>query len=191
MKHWFVALLAGLSLLASRVHADEGQWPPDRLGELDKTRLASLGFRLPMSDLYSDNGGLMRAAVNIQGCSAAFVSADGLIATNHHCAYRAIQASSTPSEDLLAGGFVAKERKRELQAKGYTALVLRSIRDVTPDVRKVEATAKDDYERTLAIEKKRKELVAECEKKQKGLRCEVAVFSMGDEYKLLDRKSVV
>jgi hypothetical protein len=191
VKHRFVALLAAVLLLASRVHADEGQWPPDRLGTLDKTRLASLGFRLPMSELYADNGGLMRAAVNIQGCSAAFVSADGLIATNHHCAYRAIQANSTPAQDFLAGGFVAKERKTELQAKGYTALVLRSIRDVTADIRKVEATAKDDYERTLAIEKKRKEIVRECEKKQKGLRCEVAVFSMGDEYKLFESLELV
>lgn len=186
VKNGIRSLLLALCCVAPRVHADEGQWPPDRLGELDKSRLASLGFRLSTTDLYSENGGLMRAAVNIGGCSAAFVSPDGLIATNHHCAYRAIQSNSTPEKDYLANGFVAKNKQSELQGKGYNVLVLRSIRDVTPEIRKVEASTKDDYERMLAIEKKRKELVLECEKKQKGLRCEVATFSMGDEYKLFE-----
>lgn len=191
VKNGIVAILLALCCVAPRVHADEGQWPPDRIGELDKSRLASLGFRLSTTDLYSENGGLMRAAVNIGGCSAALVSADGLIATNHHCAYRAIQQNSTPEKDYLANGFVAKDRQSELQGKGYNVLVLRSIRDVTPELRKVEVAAKDDYERMLGIERKKKELVLDCEKKQKGLRCEVATFYMGSEYKLFESLELV
>jgi hypothetical protein len=186
VKRKIVAVLFAQGLVSASVRADEGQWPVDRLKDLDRARLDSLGFRLPTTELFNESGGLMRATVNLGGCSAAFVSKEGLIATNHHCAYRAIQAASTPAEDHLKQGFVAKERKQEIQAKGYNALVLRTIRDVTPEIRKVDAAAKDDFERAIAIERKRKELVAACEKKEKGLRCDVATFSMGDEYKLFE-----
>ncbi len=176
--------IAAAGLIASTALADEGQWPVSRLGDIDRARIESLGFRLPLSDLYNDRGGLMRAAVNLSGCSAAFVSTDGLIATNYHCAYRAVQASSTPEQDRLATGFLARERKQELVAKGYTVLVLRSIRDVTSDIRKVETGAKDDLARERAIDRRKKEIVASCEKKAPALRCAVATFSLGERYEL-------
>jgi hypothetical protein len=66
----------------------------------------------------------MRAAVNLSGCSAAFISADGLIATNHHCAYAAIQGNSSVEHDYLRDGFVARERGQELPGKGLSVRVI-------------------------------------------------------------------
>lgn len=165
--------------------ADEGQWTPDQIAELDHGRLSALGLRLPASALWNEEGGLLRAAVNLSGCSAGFVSKEGLIATNHHCAYRAIQSQSTPEQNYLADGFVAKKRDKELQAKGYTVRVLSNVRDVTERVKKAGEGAADDRARFLALEKAQKEIVAECEKKASA-RCDVASFYLGKQYKLFE-----
>ena len=103
------ALLTTL-VLAGPAHADEGQWMPSQIAELDQARLRELGLELAPEQLWSADGGLLRAAVNLSGCSAAFISADGLIATNHHCAYAAIQGNSSVEHDYLKDGFVARER---------------------------------------------------------------------------------
>ncbi len=179
--------MAGLLALfgvSTSAGADEGQWTPKQIGDLDQGRLAGLGLRLGPKDLWNETGGLMRAAVNLSGCSAAFISKTGLIATNHHCAYRAVQSQSTPEHDYITDGFYAKKHADELPAKGYTVRVLRSIRDVTSDVRKSAAGAANDHARAEAIEKKEKALVQACEKKNADLRCEVASFYLGKTYEL-------
>ena len=90
-------------------------------------RLRELGLELAPEQLWSADGGLMRAAVNLSGCSAAFISADGLIATNHHCAYGAIQANSSVEHDYLKDGFVARSREQELPGKDLSVRVLERI----------------------------------------------------------------
>ncbi|HEY8378616.1 MAG TPA: S46 family peptidase, partial [Nannocystis sp.] len=76
----FRRLVPALALVAASgdARADEGQWTPGQIVELDREKLAAMGLELPLEQLWSDNTGLLRAAVNLSGCSAAFVSAEGL-----------------------------------------------------------------------------------------------------------------
>jgi hypothetical protein len=170
---------------AGSIRADEGQWTPDQIHELDPDLLARKGLALKASDLWNDqDGGLMRAVINLSGCTAAFVSRRGLIATNHHCIYSAIQGQSTVEHDYLRGGFLAREPEEKLEAKGRTVRVLRSIRDVTERVRKAVDEATDDTARARAVESTQKSIVKECEDQSPALRCRVASFYNGSSYQL-------
>ncbi|MBK9754661.1 MAG: S46 family peptidase [Nannocystis sp.] len=178
-------VLAGTAVVvvpAGSVRADEGQWMPSQIAELDQVRLRELGLELAPEQLWSEGGGLMRAAVNLSGCSAAFISADGLIATNHHCAYGAIQANSSVEHDYLKDGFVARSREQELPGKDLSVRVLEGIDDVTARVQAAADAAPDDRARAQAIDRTRKQIVDECEKAGPQLRCEVATFYSGSQY---------
>lgn len=181
-------------LLAAPALADEGQWTPDQIATLDQNQLAKYGLALEPSALWNPDGdekdgGLMRAAVNLSGCSAAFVSPDGLIATNHHCAYRAIQAQSSVDSDYITDGFLAAERKDELPANGYTVRVLRRVEDVSAQIQAAIAELppgpKGDRARQRAIEKTERELVIACEKSEDA-RCDLASFYGGSQYRLFE-----
>ncbi|MDC0666151.1 S46 family peptidase [Nannocystis radixulma] len=171
-----LGLAAAVSLVAAPAHADEGQWTPGQIVELDRDKLSAMGLELPLEQLWSDNTGLMRAAVNLSGCSAAFVSAEGLIATNHHCAHAAIQAVSSVEHDYLKDGFLARARAEELPGKGLSVRVLERIDDVTAEVLAGADELSDDRARAKAIDKARKQIVETCEAPGGGLRCEVAAF---------------
>ncbi len=179
--------LCALASFASPSVADEGQWTPRQLAELDADELRKLGLELEPRQLWNDDGGgLMRAAVNLSGCSAAFVSERGLIATNHHCAYRAIQGQSTPEANHLERGFLAKSPGEELLAKGYTVRVLVAIRDVTARVHAAMQGKSDDRERFRAAERAQKQIVLECEKKDPALRCAAESFYLGARFELFE-----
>lgn len=186
MHRFFIALtLCCLAPFAAR--ADEGQWMPSQIHELDAQKLAALGLELTPDQLYKegDDQSLLRAVVNLSGCSAAFISKDGLISTNHHCSYRALQAASAVGSDLLTEGFFANARAQEIPGKGLTVKVLQSITDVTDDVRKVVAATKGDAERALAVERRQKEIVQACEAKGERT-CQVASFYRGSLFQLFE-----
>jgi MYXO-CTERM domain-containing protein len=184
-----VPIAVGLALASSGSpsFADEGQWMPEQIDALDHSALRRKGLELSAAEIVDlDDGGLLGAVINFSGCSAAFVSADGLVATNHHCAYGAIQAQSTVEHDYLADGFVARERKDELEAKGKTALVLRSITDVTTKVREAAASAADASARARAVRLARRTLEHACESAAPARRCRVAEFYNGSAYRLFE-----
>jgi hypothetical protein len=175
-----VPALAGLTAAA---RADEGQWPPGALAELPQGRLQSLGAALKAEDLWHEDGGLLRAVVNYGGCSGAFVSAEGLIATNHHCAYPALQAASSVEHDYLKDGFVARTRAEELQAKGRSdLLMLTSIEDVTAQVRAAADAAPEDAARRAAVDAQVVALAEACQEGRPHLRCEVKAAFLGARY---------
>lgn len=187
----FLALpTLALWTLTGPVRADEGQWMPSQIAELDQARLRELGLELTAEQLWNADGGLMRAAVNLSGCSAAFVSADGLIATNHHCAYAAIQGNSSVEHDYLKDGFVARERGQELPGKDLTVRVLERIDDVTAELQAAVDAAPDDRGRAQAIDRARKQLVDACEKSGPSRRCEVASFYSGSVYQRFTYKEL-
>jgi len=159
---------------------------PSQIAELDQARLRAMGLELAPEQLWGAeagaNGGLMRAAVNLNGCSAAFISADGLVATNHHCAYGAIQANSSVEHDYLKDGFVARTKADELPGKDLSVRVLERIDDVTAEVKAAADAASDDRGRAQAIERTRKSLIEACEKSGPSLRCDVTSFYSGSLY---------
>jgi hypothetical protein len=186
-----IALVAAVALAGAPARAVEGKWTPEQVGQLDPAWLRELGLELPPAQLWGREGaGLLEAAISISGCSAGFVSKDGLVATNHHCAFGLLQQHSTPERDLIAAGFLADGPAAELSGDGTRALLPHTVRDVTAEVEASvpKLTGKpevDDLARSHAIERKGSELVAACEA-QPHRRCQVAAFDGGVRYTLIE-----
>jgi hypothetical protein len=176
------AALASMSILAPAL-ADEGQWQPHQLPQL-KAELKRIGITLPAERLADLSKHPMSAIVSLDGCSASFVSPDGLVVTNHHCAYGAIQRNSTAEKNYLANGFLAKTRAEELPG-GPTTRVY-----VTDKVENVTARVNGGLEkqsgkvRHAEVKKRIKAIIAECES-DKIYRCSVPAFHRGAEYYLV------
>lgn len=177
--------LLGL-LLAPPLAALDGKWTPSQLLALDAEELRQMGLAVPPARLWDGaGGGLLSATVQLGGCTGGFVSSSGLFATNHHCAYAALQQASTPDRDLIGGGFLAPSRTAEIRALGVRATLPRQSTDVTAQVTAAVPTGADDLVRFRAIEQKGKELVAACEK-QPDRRCQLATFDGGLRYVLTE-----
>src|SRR5512138_2229233 len=100
-------LPAGLLLLAVLpARADEGMWRPAQLPGL-AADLKGAGVEIDPARLADLDGNPMAAVISLGGCTASFVSPDGLAITNHHCAMGAIQFNSTPQRNLIHDGFLA------------------------------------------------------------------------------------
>ena len=173
-------LLAGL--LPRTAFGEEGMFP---LTELKKLDLGARGLTISADALYNPEGvSLIDAIVNIGGCTGSFVSQDGLILTNHHCAFPAVQAASTPEQDYVTHGFLAMQRKDELRARGNTVRIIESYRDVSRDVLAAMADTMAPGDRARALSAKTKAIVAETEKQNPGRRAEVAEMFAGRTYVL-------
>lgn len=181
------SLLALLCLLPLHALALDGKWTPQQVLELDPAWLKKIGLELPPERLWDAKRGtgLLAAAVNVGGCSGAFISEDGLVVTNHHCAYGIIHEHSTPKNNLLEQGFLARGRGEELPGKGARIQVPRRFTDVTREVLASVPEGADDLTRARAIERRQQELIAECEKKP-ATRCHVGVFDGGVSYTLAE-----
>ncbi len=164
-------------------HAGEGMWVPQQLPEIAGP-LKKAGLKLDAEQLADLTGDPMGAVVSLGGCTASFVSPQGLVVTNHHCAYGAIQLNSTPEKNLIKDGFNAATRQAELTAGPNSRVyALDSIRDVTTEVQAAIAAAPDALARTKALEGIEKKLVAGCEA-EGGFRCRVYSFMGGNTYRL-------
>ncbi len=177
----------GAAALPATSHAYEGKWTPQQVLELGDKRLREFGLRLSARQLWDpkEGTGLLAGAVWINGCSAGFVSEEGLLVTNHHCLFSLLQEHSTPERDLMATGFLARSRDEELPGMSARIRVPRRFTDVTKEVLAAVPQGADDLQRNKAIERKSKELVAECEKRP-ATRCSVNSFDGGLWYTLVD-----
>ena len=162
-------------------HADEGQWQPHQLPQL-KAELKRVGIDIPAEKLADLSKHPMSAIVSLGGCSAAFVSDAGLVVTNHHCAYGAVQRNSTPEHNYITNGFLAKTRAAELPG-GPNSLVYVTdkVENVSERVLKGLTADMTGRARHEAVEKRVKDLIAECET-DKMYRCSVPAFHRGLEY---------
>ena len=167
--------------------AEEGKWTPQQVLQLDPRWLKRQGLELPVSRLWDPRRGtgLLSAAIALPGCSASFVSATGLILTNHHCLFSLIQEHTTPERDLIANGFLARTLREELPGKTMRVTVPRRFTDVTQEIGAAVPARADDAARSKAIDAKEKALVAACEQKA-GSRCSVAAFDGGLSYALIE-----
>ncbi len=179
-----VGLLVVWSGLIFPGFAEEGMWPPQQLPDM-ASRLKALGMEISPERLSDLTGDPMNAVISLGGCSASFVSPDGLVITNHHCAYGSIQHNSTPENNLLAKGFLAKSLAEELPAApGARVYVTVRFEDVTDRVLGGLAAGLTGLQRYQEIDLRRKTLVAECEK-EPGYKCQVADYHGGLSYSLV------
>jgi len=172
------AVLAAVALPLSSAHADEGMWTFDTF---------------PAAKMQTDYGWapdqawldrVRSAAVRLTGgCSASFVSSEGLILTNHHCVADCLQNLSTAKNDLIAHGFTAGTRDKERLCPGQQAEVVTAIADMTPEVKAAIGNLTGE-----AAVKARDAKIAEIEKAgcadTKTTRCQVVKLYGGGEYKL-------
>jgi len=182
-------IAATLALGASTVLADEGMWQPNQLPTIAK-QLTKAGLKLNPNDLTDLTGFPMGAIVSLGGCTASFVSDQGLVATNHHCVYGSVQYNSTAENNLLKNGFLAKSFKEELPATpGSRIYVTEEINEVTTLVKADLTDAMSGSERYKTIDKNSKTLVAECENDDR-YRCSVVNFHGGLEYYLFKQLTI-
>lgn len=176
-------MLATLAV-ASSAQAGEGMWVPQQLPEIAGP-LQQAGLRLSPQQLADLTGDPMGAVVSLGGCTASFVSPQGLVVTNHHCAYGAIQLNSTAQKNLIRDGFSATSAGAELSAGPNARIyVLDRITDVTAQAKAaIVGAGSDALKRTQALETFDKAQVAACES-ETGYRCELYSFSGGNTYRL-------
>ena len=177
------SVLAALATVPA-AWAGEGMWVPQQLPEIAGP-LKKAGLELSPEQLADLTGDPMGAVVALGGCTASFVSPGGLVVTNHHCAYGAIQLNSTADNNLIRNGFNAPTQAAEVSAgPNARVFVLDEITDVTAEARAAIAAAGDDaLGRTRALEAFEKKLIADCEA-DAGFRCRLYSFSGGNTYRL-------
>jgi Peptidase S46 len=177
-----ILILCFIEFTSNLGFCDEGMFPISELGRLN---LSEKGMGLTPADLFNPGQvSLVDGICRVNGCTGSFVSSNGLIITNHHCAFDAIQKASTSKNDLLANGFIAKNFAEEVPAPNYTVRITEGYRDVSELVLSVLTENMTALERNKAIEKRRKEIELESEKENKGLRVEVAEMFAGKTYVL-------
>ena len=168
MKKFLVLLMmAGMTFTAM---ADEGMWLLPYLSKMNAADIEAKGGKLSVEDIYSAAGSSLKDAIIIfgGGCTGEIVSPNGLIFTNHHCGYGAIQQLSTVDHDYLKYGFWAGSNAEELPAEGLKATFIRQILDVTGDIigNIPSIAGEEEYER-IASENK-KALIERLEKENPG-----------------------
>ena len=184
----FAAALTALTLPAP---ADEGMWMLTDLKRQNEAAMQELGLLLPADSIYNPEGiALKDAVVHFGGgCTGEVISAEGLVLTNHHCGYSAIQQHSSVEHDYLTAGFWAMSRQEELPCKGLTMTFIDRILDVTDYVR--QQLAKDaDPQGTNYLSPKYLTLVCERFLKEQNIalgtggKAELKAFYGGNRYYL-------
>ena len=164
--------------------AGEGMWVPQQLPQIAGP-LKTAGLKLDPKQLADLTGDPMGAVVSLGGCTASFVSPQGLVATNHHCAYGAIQLNSTAEKNLIRDGFNPASLGDEVSAGPNARIyVLDSITDVTAQANAAMAAAGNDMARRAdALDAFDKKLTGECEA-ESGYSCRLYSFMGGNAWRL-------
>lgn len=181
-RDFLCLLFAGWILVLTSAYnwADEGMYPMSELKQLD---LVSKGLQLTADQLFNPNDiSLVDGICRVNGCTGSFISGDGLIITNHHCAYDAIQQASRADRDLLRDGFQAKTRGEEISAQAYVVRITEDYRDVSAQVLEAVRPGMDFLARTKAIQRRSRELEQQAELQTPGIRAEVAEMFTGKTY---------
>ncbi|MBT1443878.1 S46 family peptidase [Shewanella sp. JM162201] len=173
---------AALVFSSGLAFADEGQWQPYQMPSI-ADKLKARGIDIPAEQLADLTRHPMNAVVGLGYCTASFVSPQGLVVTNHHCAYKAIQYNSSKEKNYLADGFLATSMDKEPSAGPNERLyVTEAVTDVSAKV--TDGLPLEPLERVEAIESRQKAIIKECESDD-NYRCAVRSFHNGLEYYLI------
>jgi hypothetical protein len=167
-----------------------GMWMPGQMAQFSDT-LKKLGLTYDPAALTDPTAAPLGAVVSLGGCTASFVSPDGLLITNHHCVTRYLQHNATPEKNLLKEGYLAATRADE-KSGGPTARVwvTTAFTDVTDKVLGDLASVTDDKQRYKQIEERRKVIVNACEKDRPDIACSVASFFEGAQFFQIEQSEI-
>ncbi len=168
-----------------------GMWMPQQIASIHADTLKKMGLELDPRVFADPLEFPLNAIVHLGGCSGSFVSPEGLVITNYHCAKGYMQYNSTEGNNLLHTGFKAASRKVEVPA-GPTAriYITTAVTDVTERVLKGIKDIEDDLERYNAIEQREKELTMEFEAANPHSRCDVVSFYGGGKFYVITRMEI-
>ena len=187
MKKFLFVFAGFLFFTGITLRADEGMWMLTLLDELNMGKMTQMGLELTAEEIYSINNSSMKDAIgalDYGSCTSSLISPDGLLLTNHHCAYGEIQYHSSVEHDSLSNGFWALSRNDELPNPGKTISFIIKIEDVTDEIiDKIDSSQNAIIQRTQ-LEKITKPLI---EKATEGTHYEASVHSFfnGNKYYLI------
>ena len=135
MRKWLLSIALGLCILPG-AQADEGMWLIQALDKALEKNMKARGLKLSAREIYNEEAGGISDAVVSLGfyCTGSMISGDGLLITNHHCAYSDVVALSTQERNYLETGFFALSRAEEIPVPGKEFYFLRRVLDVTEEV---------------------------------------------------------
>lgn len=147
----FIAIL----FLSVQTKADEGMWLPQLLQMLNEKEMRKMGMKLRAKDIYDINkSSLKDAIVSLGGfCTAEVISDKGLILTNHHCGFDAIQNHSTLENNYIKNGFWAANNNAEIKNPGLFVSFIINIEDFTNQVLSGVSKELSEKDRMALIEK--------------------------------------
>ncbi|MBA3501605.1 MAG: S46 family peptidase [Deltaproteobacteria bacterium] len=161
-----------------------GMWMPQQMtlaGHVETFQ--KMGVKMDAKVLADPLAQPLNAIVSTGGCTASFVSADGLLVTNHHCIQGALKHNATPETNYVETGFLAKSRAEEMSSGPSAKIwVAQAFKDVTKEMRDGLEAIKEPNKRRDELEKRTKALVAACEKGRPGIKCKVSSFFRGGQY---------
>ncbi|MFR7810079.1 MAG: S46 family peptidase [Butyricimonas faecihominis] len=147
MKKIIILLLLVCPVLALR--ADEGMWLLSRLKQHNEAQMKKLGLKIPVEYIVDS---LSQAIISYNGSgTASFISKDGLLLTNYHCAYAAIQQSSSDEYNYIRDGFWAMNQGEEIPLKGVDISINRVIKDISEEVNTKLVGVKPEHSTNLEL----------------------------------------
>jgi hypothetical protein len=185
MKYLKSLLVIVFISISSLIRADEGMWLPLLLDKLNEKQMKSLGMKISAKDIYSINTGSLKDAIVSFGgfCTGEVISSKGLVLTNHHCGFDAVQNHSTLDHNYIRDGFWAKSQAQELpNPKLYVTFIVR-IEDVSKTALNGVLPSMSETERQATIDKNIIEINTKV-KKESYQKSFVRAFFEGNQYYL-------
>lgn len=182
MKRFFITLCAAFVALTAT--ADEGMWLLPYLKKMNQKDMKEKGCKISAEEIYSVDKSSLKDAVVIfgGGCTGEIVSSKGLLFTNHHCGFGAIQSLSSVEHDYLKDGFWARNHQEELPAPGLSVRFIRQIKDVTADIigNIPSIASEEEYQRMVGENKKA--LIEKMEQENEGMSVLIPAFFGNNQF---------
>ena len=184
MKH-INKLIFVLLLITQFTFAQEGMWMPNKLAQ-NEADMKEMGMQMSIDEIYNLQESSIKDAIAIfgRGCTSEIVSDKGLLFTNHHCGFGAIQALSSMENNYLRDGFWAKSHEEELPAEGTYATIINSITDVTAQMQNGITDAMSDSEKKALYRKNQMDIIHNATKEEHQT-AQVHAFYKKNEYFLI------
>jgi hypothetical protein len=183
MNHLRLLFISLTLLIFSAARADEGMWLPFLLEKLNEKQMKSMGMKISAKDIYDINKGSLKDGIVSFGgfCTGEVISSKGLVLTNHHCGFDAIQNHSTLDRNYIRDGFWAKNNREELPNPGLFVTFIVRIDDVSPAVLKGATKDMTEAERQSKIDQNMNELIRNA-KKENYQSAFIKPFFEGNQY---------